>query len=511
MTRRISKNQYGYRNPQEEIERARATAYRAPRRISPAQMAAQSYVKNPLQLGLTTIGRRAARAQGPIDEWGNAAGNLGTNIVGVIGAPVKSGLKAYFQNANDKGELKNWSPVLGSMANSSWQQLSQLPASTMRLARATMNAREPVQDFLGGLGELGYSGLYRAGKAIQRQADKSIPAMYQNTRDMLMPFLQDETSTRGNTGTYKRATMCKCGSGMSKSACKCGANGKSAKRSVKKRSMKKADYWYNNAPSRNPASPTQRPLTDDEMAIIWDGMPSPYDPNNTSYKKVPRSKPNNPSINLPTGGVKPDRPRWIPPMRQMPGGRGRPRRHDLLARPTDEIYQDTMEMTYDGSRPNRRRIFPFKSQQVSQSSQSSWKPNGAMIGAMMGATRQPNTTGIMGSAAMKRMTKSSKSSSSSRIHPAQLAAMYDANKTWERKQKLDAARWEKLGNSPIMAIAEMIAETIPGSTKGGGPFGYIKGANLAWSKTPGSISGKQSATTKRLSKRQAGPKPNKYM
>jgi hypothetical protein len=165
-------------------------------------------------------------------------------------------------------------------------------------------------------------------------------------------------------------------------------------RKMSKRSLKKADYWYNNAPSRNPASPTQRPLTDDEMAIINDPYED-YLASMADYKQgkkfdfstLPKRKGgvnSSPTVNLPTGGVKPDRPQWVPPMRQMPGGRGRPRRHDLLARPTDEIYSDTMEIRYDGSRPNRRRVFPFKSQQFGQQTQSS---------------------GIVGSAAMKRMSK----------------------------------------------------------------------------------------------------------
>jgi hypothetical protein len=167
-------------------------------------------------------------------------------------------------------------------------------------------------------------------------------------------------------------------------------------RKMSKRSLKKADYWYNNAPSRNPASPTQRPLTDDEMAIIVDpyenylkAMKDYKQGKRFDFSTLPKrnSGANSPSVNLPTGGVKPDRPRRIPPMRQLPAPSyktGRPQMNDLLARPTDEIYRDTMEFNYDGSRPNRRRVFPFKSQQFNQQTQSS---------------------GIVGSAAMKRMSK----------------------------------------------------------------------------------------------------------
>jgi hypothetical protein len=217
-----------------------------------------------------------------------------------------------------------------------------------------------------------------------------------------MPFLQDDTNTGGSKSTNKRATMCKCGSGMAKSMCKCGANDKSSKRS-----------------SRGGRAVTK-------------SMPETFN--------------------------------W------------------------DAILADTNPQR--NQRARRKKHAPQREGYVAPSFTPYSKPKTSGGRAMM---------------------KSTQGKSSSRIHPAQQAAMYDASKTWERKQKADAAQWAELGSSPWMTVAEMIRESIPGSTKGGGPFIYIKGANLAWSKKPGSISGKQSATTKRLSKRQAGPKPNKYM
>lgn len=248
-TGRVKKNQYGYRHPQEEIERARATAYRAPSRISPAQVAAMAQAKTPLQLGLTTLGRRADRAYKPIDRAGNATAGLLGNIGGLVAEPAKQGLRAYFQNANDQGELKSIMPVLGAMGQGFMQSAKKLPASTKEFGSAMAGAYEPTKDLLGAMAELGYSNvLYPAGKAINQFGRDVSGQMYRNSRDMLMPYL-NEGNTRGGSSTLKRATMCKCGSGMSKSMCKCGAKGKT----TKKRALRKADYFINNAPSPEPS------------------------------------------------------------------------------------------------------------------------------------------------------------------------------------------------------------------------------------------------------------------
>ena len=246
-TGRVNKNQYGYRNPQEEIERARATAYRAPRRISPAQVAVMSQVKNPLQLGLTTLSRRADRAVAPIDRAGNATAGLLGNIGGMVTEPTKQGLRAYFQNANDRGELKNYGPVLNAMGQGFNQSASKIPASMKEFGSAMAGAYEPTKDMLGAIAELGYSGAYRAAKEAQRIKNENWPKMYQFTRDTVLPYLEDESSsgTRTVKRDTKRATMCKCGSGMSKSMCRCGAKGKTTKkRSLRKRQAGPKPHKY---------------------------------------------------------------------------------------------------------------------------------------------------------------------------------------------------------------------------------------------------------------------------
>ena len=298
MARRINKNQYGYRHPQEEIERARATAYRAPSRISPAQVAAMAQTKTPLQLGLTTLGRRAGRAVAPIDRAGNATAGLLGNIGGLVAEPAKQGLRSYFQNANDQGELKSIMPVLGAMGQGFMQSAKKLPASTKEFGSAMAGAYEPTKDLLGAIAELGYSNvLYPAGKAINQYGNQAIGQGYRRTRDALMPYLNDE-KTRGGNPTYKRATMCKCGSGMSKSMCKCGAKGKT----TKKRALRKADYFVNGAPSQTPPkSSVPKAYQDYFTDVEWQ--------NQMERLQSQRQR-------LPRKGEKPYRP--VPPMRQLP-------------------------------------------------------------------------------------------------------------------------------------------------------------------------------------------------
>jgi hypothetical protein len=260
MTRKMRKNQNWGTSPSEEGARTGQIGMRVPwgsQGIHPAQMAAQSYVKSPMQLAGATVMRRGQRAYQPFMDAVGAMGALNSNVNRAKYNVLRDTARAYFDNADNSGNLRDFSPVMRAGSRAIRQGAKDVQPYADQAYSAVGNAVVPVQDFMGGLLEYGVSG---AG-ALGRAARSAGGSMYRGIRDTVRPMLGDapEPQYGAPPSMNKRASMCKCGSGMSKSMCKCGGgmsksmckcgsgmsksmckcgSGKSAKRSLKKRGGK---------------------------------------------------------------------------------------------------------------------------------------------------------------------------------------------------------------------------------------------------------------------------------
>jgi len=238
MTRKMRKNQNWGTSPSEVGARTGQVGVRVPwgsQGMQPAQMAAQSYVKSPMQLAGETVRRRGQRAYQPFVDAVGSVGALNRNVNRAGYNVLRDTARAYFDNADDSGNLQDFSPVMRAGSRALRQGARDVQPYADRAYNAVGNAVVPVQDFMGGLFEYGVSG---AG-ALGRAARSAGGSMYRGIRDAVRPGLGEEPEPPQGPppSMNKRATMCKCGSGMSKSMCKCGS-GKSAKRSLKKRGGK---------------------------------------------------------------------------------------------------------------------------------------------------------------------------------------------------------------------------------------------------------------------------------
>lgn len=153
--------------------------------VHPAQLAAQSYVKSPMQLAGSALTRRVNRAAPPFADAMSAIGELGSNIGRTGYGMLRDSSRAYFDNADDYGNLKSFGPVLQAARRAYAQNVPNVKQSASRASTAIGDAYEPVRDFMGGLYDYGTSAGYAMGRGGRRVGG----AMYRGLRDTVRPFL----------------------------------------------------------------------------------------------------------------------------------------------------------------------------------------------------------------------------------------------------------------------------------------------------------------------------------
>lgn len=192
MTRRMRKNQNQNwnpsdvgRSPAEVGARTGQVGMRMPWGVNPAQQIAQSYVKTPMQLAGSALTRRVNRAAPPFADAMSAIGELGSNIGRTGYGMLRDSSRAYFDNADDYGNLKSFGPVLRAARRAYAQNVPNVKQSASRASTAIGDAYEPVRDFMGGLYDYGTSAGYAMGRGGRRVGG----AMYRGLRDTVRPFL----------------------------------------------------------------------------------------------------------------------------------------------------------------------------------------------------------------------------------------------------------------------------------------------------------------------------------
>lgn len=192
MARRMRKNQNQNwnpsdvgRSPAEVGARTGQVGMRMPWGVNPAQQIAQSYVKTPMQLAGSALTRRVNRAAPPFADAMSAIGELGSNIGRTGYGMLRDSSRAYFDNADDYGNLKSFGPVLRAAQRAYAQNVPNVKQSASRASTAIGDAYEPVRDFMGGLYDYGTS----AGYAMGRGGRSVGGAMYRGLRDTVRPFL----------------------------------------------------------------------------------------------------------------------------------------------------------------------------------------------------------------------------------------------------------------------------------------------------------------------------------
>lgn len=153
--------------------------------VHPAQLAAQSYVKSPMQLAGSALSRRAGRAAQPFADAVSALSGLNQGVNSASYNVLRDSARAYFDNADDSGNLKSFAPVFRAGQKAYRNSMPSIREDARRAYNAVGNAYAPVRDFMGGLVDYGTSAGYAMGRGGRRVGG----GMYRGIRDTVRPFL----------------------------------------------------------------------------------------------------------------------------------------------------------------------------------------------------------------------------------------------------------------------------------------------------------------------------------